>query len=133
MRTVIRATLSLALVVGAFIATAAGPANAATRTQMRPAANQIYHVWATNVNLRANEANQVVCSNFPSTTNCPNIRQRVQPDHVLYVYCQKIGQKININPYWVLVNDFTQPNTGWLASYYIDYPANRLPDVPDCP
>jgi hypothetical protein len=60
------------------------------------------------------------------------VRQLVQPDHELYVYCQKIGQKIGVNPYWVLVNDFTQPNTGWLASYFIDYPTNRLPDVPDC-
>jgi hypothetical protein len=23
--------------------------------------------------------------------------------------------------------------TGWMASYYVAYPDNRLPDVPDCP
>ncbi|MFD7629801.1 hypothetical protein ACFV7Q_27900 [Streptomyces sp. NPDC059851] len=58
--------------------------------------------------------------------------RKIQPHHQLYVYCQKQGQNIGGNPYWLLVNDYTDSNTGWIASYYIAYPDNRLPDVPDC-
>ncbi|MCK8677022.1 hypothetical protein [Streptomyces lichenis] len=105
---------------------------AATTASAAPAADRMYRTWATNVNLRSNEGNPTACSSHPSTTNCPNVRQQVQPSHQLYVYCQKQGQTVGGNPYWVLVNDYTAPNTGWIASYYIDYPANRLPDVPDC-
>ncbi|MFF3849071.1 hypothetical protein [Streptomyces sp. NPDC002328] len=108
------------------------PPQTRTVAQAAPAADRMYHTWATDVNLRANEADQATCSRYPSVSNCPNVRQRVQPHHQLYVYCQKQGQTIGGNPYWLLVNDYTDSNTGWLASYYIDYPHNRLPDVPDC-
>ncbi len=82
--------------------------------------------------LRANESNQTACSTYPSTANRPDVRQQVQPHHQFHVYCQKQGQTIGGNPYWLLVNDYTAPGTGWIASYYIGYRANRLPDVPGC-
>ncbi|MEU5810696.1 hypothetical protein [Streptomyces sp. NPDC047718] len=55
-----------------------------------------------------------------------------QPHHQLYVYCQKQGQNIGGNPCWLLVNDHTDSHTGRIASYYIAYRDNRLPDAPDC-
>ncbi|MER5377087.1 hypothetical protein [Streptomyces sp. NPDC002553] len=109
-----------------------GPPRDRTTAARTAAADRMYHTWATDVNLRANEADQATCSRYPSVSTCPDVRQRVQPHHQLYVYCQQRGQTIGGNPYWVLVNDYTDSNTGWLAGYYIDYPDDRLPDVPDC-
>ncbi|MEU0674707.1 hypothetical protein ABZ330_17775 [Streptomyces sp. NPDC006172] len=134
------AVLTAALLTGSAAGQAAADGSSAPSrertTQARStssiAADRMYHTWATDVNLRANEADQATCSRYPSVRTCPDVRQRVQPHHQLYVYCQKQGQTVGGNPYWLLVNDYTDSNTGWLASYYIDYPDNRLPDVPDC-
>lgn len=126
------AAVTLAVAAALVLPPSASNASAASTAATASLADRMYSTWASNVNLRANESNPTACGISPSTTNCPDIRQQVQPHHQLYVYCQKQGQAVGGNPYWLLVNDYTAPNTGWIASYYIDYPANRLPDVPDC-
>lgn len=136
-RTAAAVLTAAALLTGSAAGQATADTSPASPPQARTAAHataadRMYHTWATDVNLRANEADYATCSRNPSVSNCPNVRQRVQPHHQLYVYCQKQGQNIGGNPYWLLVNDYTMPNTGWIASYYIAYPDNRLPDVPDC-
>jgi hypothetical protein len=86
-----------------------------------------YGVWATNVNVRAEST---ACYNYPSTTNCTPVIQQVSSPQQVWVYCQKAGQTIGINPYWVLVD--TSQNLGWMASYYIDNATNWIDGVPVC-
>ncbi|HZM80336.1 MAG TPA: hypothetical protein VFC19_31760 [Candidatus Limnocylindrales bacterium] len=86
-----------------------------------------YGVWATNVNVRQNNS---ACAYYPSTTNCPVILTTVSAPEQVYVYCQKAGQTIVINPYWVYV--YAHGYIGWMASYYIDNATNWIDGVPYC-
>ncbi|MCH0564834.1 MULTISPECIES: hypothetical protein [unclassified Streptomyces] len=94
-------------------------------------AGRYYHTWATNVNVRVSDADPNTCGRHPSVANCPDVRERLQPGTQFYVYCQGPGQTVGGNPYWLMINSGTA--TGWMASYYVAYPDNRLPGVPDCP
>ncbi|MFI8215859.1 hypothetical protein [Streptomyces sp. NPDC085932] len=90
-----------------------------------------FGTWATNVNVRHNDASLTTCGMSPSTTNCPNIRGQVNRGDSFEVWCQKIGsQTVGGNPYWVYI--ITPNFDGWMASYYIDYPDNVLPDTRFC-
>ncbi|MEU9055569.1 hypothetical protein AB0D37_35070 [Streptomyces sp. NPDC048384] len=90
-----------------------------------------FSTWATNVNVRHNNASLTTCGMSPSTANCPNIRGQVNPGASFEVWCQKIGsQTVGGNPYWVYI--ITPNFDGWMASYYIDYPDNVLPDTRSC-
>jgi hypothetical protein len=105
------------------IATTATPAHASGYGQ------GWYGVWATNVNVR--EGGDPTCDNYPSTTNCPNIRTTVSAPEQVWVYCQKAGQTIGGNPYWlIVVNANGVP--GWMASYYTDNATNWIDGVPGC-
>ncbi|MEU5161904.1 hypothetical protein AB0G74_20195 [Streptomyces sp. NPDC020875] len=90
-----------------------------------------FTTWATNVNVRHNNADYARCNNSPSVANCPNVRGRVSPGQPFEAYCQKRGsQTVGGNPYWVYV---IRPSfSGWMASYYVDYPDHVLPDTPWC-
>ena len=123
------ALLALPVVVGT-LATVAATAEPASAT-VRPF-DATYRVWATNVNIRENTFDPTSCSGSPSVGNCPNIQGTAQPADTIDVLCQRTGQTIGGNPYWLNVTDLSNGATGWMASYYIDYPANRLPNVGDC-
>jgi hypothetical protein len=127
----------------AMVGGVAGPASAATVRSapvqlhaVQPHAVQPhdahYRVWATNVNIRENTGDPATCALSPSVADCPDIQGRAQPSDDVDVLCQRIGQTVGGNPYWVNVEDISNGATGWMASYYIDYPDNRLPNVPDC-
>ncbi|MFG2463285.1 hypothetical protein ACGFWE_40400 [Streptomyces sp. NPDC048523] len=90
-----------------------------------------FTTWATNVNVRHNNSNFAACNNSPSVANCPNVRGQVNPGDSFEAWCQKVGsQTVGGNPYWVYV---IRPTfEGWMASYYVDYPDNVLPDTPFC-
>ncbi|TXS35535.1 hypothetical protein EAO75_44085 [Streptomyces sp. uw30] len=90
-----------------------------------------FSTWATNVNVRHNNSNLTTCGMSPSTANCPNIRGQVNPGVSFEVWCQKIGsQTVGGNPYWVYI---ILPNfEGWMASYYVDYPDDVLPETRSC-
>ena len=117
----------------AVVGAVAGPASAAT---VRPETVQPhtghFRVWATNVSIRESTWNPTTCALSPSVANCPDVQGQAQPGDDLLVACQRIGQTVGGNPYWVNVEDLSNGATGWMASYYIDYPDNRLPNVPDC-
>ncbi|WP_190038235.1 hypothetical protein [Streptomyces fructofermentans] len=90
-----------------------------------------FTTWATNVNVRHNNASVTTCGMSPSTANCPNIRGQVNPGTSFEVWCQRTGsQTVGGNPYWVYI--ITPNFDGWMASYYIDYPDNVLPDTRFC-
>ncbi|HZP55141.1 hypothetical protein [Actinocrinis sp.] len=129
---VVAATAALGGAVAA-VGGVAGPASAATvrPATVRPHAAD-YRVWATNVNIRESTWDPATCALSPSVANCPDIQGQAQPGHDIYVLCQRAGQTVGGNPYWVNVQDNTNGAIGWMASYYIDYPDNRLPNVPDC-
>ncbi|MFJ2610499.1 hypothetical protein ACIO13_36940 [Streptomyces sp. NPDC087425] len=124
-RAVTALSATLLATAGTLVATAQ-PAGAA------PASDRYYQTWATDVNVRVSNADPEGCGRRPSVANCPDVRGRVQPGTQFYVYCQGPGgQTVGGNPYWLMIG--TDRLTGWMASYYVDYPNNRLPDVPDCP
>lgn len=90
-----------------------------------------FTTWATNVNVRHNNGNFATCNNSPSVANCPNVRGQVNPGDSFEAWCQKLGsQTVGGNPYWVYV--IRPAFEGWMASYYVDYRDNVLPDTPFC-
>jgi hypothetical protein len=83
------------------------------------------------VNVRTNTTDPLHCSDYPSVKACPDIVTQVNKGQTVYVICQKRGETVEgRNPYWLLVE--ANRTVGWMASYFIDYPLNRVPDVPDC-
>ncbi|MGN9821413.1 hypothetical protein ACTMUQ_39575 [Streptomyces sp. SD11] len=136
------ALAAAALTIGLSVA-ATIPAGAAETTAPSPrptvagkgegdvSIKRAFTTWATNVNVRHNNSNFAACNNSPSAANCPNVRGQVNPGVSFEAWCQKIGsQTVGGNPYWVYV---ILPNfEGWMASYYVDYADNVLPDTPFC-
>lgn len=84
----------------------------------------------TEVNVRNDTTNPLFCADYPSTQTCPDVVNQVNAGQTVYVICQKRGEVVNENPYWLLVE--ANRSVGWMASSFIDYPLDRLPDVPDC-
>ncbi|GHA09052.1 hypothetical protein GCM10010372_05610 [Streptomyces tauricus] len=126
--------LSLATTIpaGAAETTAPGPRpTVAGKGEGDVSIKRAFTTWATNVNVRHNNSNFAACNNSPSVANCPNVEGQVNPGVSFEAWCQKIGsQTVGGNPYWVYV---ILPNfDGWMASYYVDYPDNVLPDTPFC-
>ncbi|MFC7484702.1 hypothetical protein ACFQX7_38290 [Luedemannella flava] len=89
-----------------------------------------YYTWTNGVNVRYNGGNPPACFAYPGPYNCPSIVGQVHSWEPITVHCQKIGEVIGGNPYWLWV--MTPKHWGFMSSYYINYPYNRLPDVPDC-
>ncbi|MFC4465558.1 hypothetical protein ACFPH6_13630 [Streptomyces xiangluensis] len=145
LRRLATATLATAALTAGLTATAAGPASAdrdlrkaesgssaAARTAGQEGEQKIqarYTVWATNVNVRWNYPN-LACNDYPSTTNCQLIVGKVSAGQYFNVGCQKPGQPVGGNPNWVFIT--TSSFSGFMASYYIEYPDNVLPDVRWC-
>ncbi|MET9147748.1 SH3 domain-containing protein [Streptomyces sp. NPDC058319] len=129
-RRALAAPAALAVTTAAVLLSTAPTAGARTAAPTVQA-GRYYHTWATDVNVRVSESDPNTCGRHPSVANCPDVRERLQPGKQFYVYCQGPGQTVGGNPYWLMINSDT--TTGWMASYYVAYPDNRLPDVPDCP
>jgi len=113
-----------------------GPRPAPAGASVRDAsALRTFTTWATNVNVRNNNANPTVCTDAPSVTNCPHVAGQMNPGVWFSAWCQTTGQTVGGNPYWVYISA-PMPNSpnfsGWIASYYIDYPDNVLPDTQFC-
>lgn len=125
----VAAPAAIAVAAAAVLLTTAPTAGAGSASAAQ--ADRYYRTWATDVNVRVSEAAPSTCGRHPSVANCPDVRERLQPSKQFYVYCQGPGQTVGGNPYWLMIN--TDTTTGWIASYFVDYPDNRLPDVPDCP
>lgn len=87
-----------------------------------------YGVWGTGVNVRKDSSEQ--CNSFPGPGNCPTILTTVSAPEAVYVRCQKLGEWVAINPYWVFIS--VRGHRGWMASYYIDNDTNWIDGVPAC-
>jgi len=71
------------------------------------------------------------CAAQPGTGTCNQILLRLREGQRVFPICQRRGQLVGRNSYW-LYADGPRGNRGWVASWYLDYPSNRLPGVPDC-
>ncbi|TLS46223.1 SH3 domain-containing protein [Streptomyces montanus] len=123
-RTALAGAAAAAAVVAAGVVTA-GPAAAADT-----GAQATYTVWATDVNVRENPNDRATCDNNPSPANCPVIAGKLQPNEPFEAVCQNQGQVVGGNEWWVLAE--RGGLLGWIAGHYVDHPADKLPDVPEC-
>jgi hypothetical protein len=87
-----------------------------------------YTVRESGVRLRAGAT---ACNTTPGTGNCANVLTGLEPGDHLYPVCQSRGQLVGRNSWWVYV-DAPSGNRGWVASWYLTCPTNRLPEVDDC-
>lgn len=87
-----------------------------------------YSVREPGVSLRVGGA---ACGAQPGTGNCPNVLVGLRPGNKLYPLCQRRGQLVGHNSWWVYA-DAPGGNRGWVASWYLTCPTNRLPGIADC-
>lgn len=71
------------------------------------------------------------CAASPGTGNCPDVLLGLKESQRVYPICQRQGQLVGSNPWW-LYADGPRGRRGWVSSWYLDHPSNRLPGVPDC-
>lgn len=87
-----------------------------------------YTVREAGVNFRAGGQ---ACANHPGPASCPAVLAGLRPGQRLYPICQQHGQLVGRNDYWVHAWG-PRGRVGWVSSWYLSYPANRLPELPDC-
>jgi hypothetical protein len=87
-----------------------------------------YSVRESGVALRDGGA---ACGGYPGTGNCPSVLSGLRPGNKLYPLCQRRGQLVGENSWWVYV-DAPSGNRGWVASWFLTCPTNRLPGIDDC-
>jgi hypothetical protein len=87
-----------------------------------------YNVRESGVRLRGGGE---ACQNEPGTGNCPDVLAGLEVGDHLYPVCQSRGQLVGENRWWVYV-DAPGGNRGWVASWFLTCPTNRLPEVDDC-
>lgn len=87
-----------------------------------------YSVREAGVSLRGGGQ---ACGTTPGTGNCPNVLLGLRPGNKLYPLCQRRGQLVGRNSWWVYA-DAPGGNRGWVASWYLTCPTNRLPGIDDC-
>lgn len=87
-----------------------------------------YSVRESGVSLRTGGT---ACGTEPGTGNCPNVLMGLQPGNKLYPLCQRRGQLVGSNSWWVYVAA-PRGNRGWVASWFLTCPTNRLPGIDDC-
>jgi hypothetical protein len=86
-----------------------------------------YTVRESGVRLRTGSS---ACHEAPGSGNC-GVLAGLEPGDHLYPICQRKGQLVGRNSWWVYV-DAPSGDTGWVASWYLTCPTNRLPEVDDC-
>lgn len=87
-----------------------------------------YSVRESGVALRGGSA---ACAENPGTGNCSNVLLGLEVGDWVYPLCQRRGQLVGRNDWWVYV-DGPGGNTGWVASWYLDCPTNLLPGIDEC-
>jgi hypothetical protein len=87
-----------------------------------------YTVRESGVRLRAGPG---ACQDTPGTGNCPDVLAGLSPGDHLYPVCQRKGQAIGQNPWWVYV-DAPRGRRGWVASWFLTCPTDILPEVDEC-
>ncbi|MET7708356.1 hypothetical protein [Micromonospora sp. NPDC005413] len=109
-------------------ATLAATALVATPAQAAGHGEGWYGVWASNVNVRQDSSEQ--CYDAPAPWACPNILTKVSAPQQVYIVCQKAGETVGGNPYWVMVR--ANGVQGWMASYYTNNATNWIDGLDIC-
>jgi len=71
------------------------------------------------------------CAASPGPTTCPEVLLSLREGQRVYPICQRRGQPVESNAWW-LYADGPRGKRGWVSSWYLDHPTNRLPGVPTC-
>jgi len=71
------------------------------------------------------------CMAAPGPGTCPQVLLGLDPGQRLEPICQRHGQTMGRNPYWVFASG-PRGNRGWVPSWFVDYPTNHLPGVVEC-
>ncbi|MPZ79906.1 MAG: hypothetical protein GEV28_05700 [Actinophytocola sp.] len=87
-----------------------------------------YSVRESGVSLRDGGS---ACGDEPGTGNCPDVLLGLEPGNKVYPLCQRRGQQVGENSWWVYV-DAPGGSRGWVASWFLTCPTNRLPGIDDC-
>jgi hypothetical protein len=87
-----------------------------------------YSVRESGVALRDGTA---ACATNPGTGNCGNVLTGLEPGDWVYPLCQREGQLVGQNSWWVYAEG-PGGNVGWVASWYLDCPSNILPGIDEC-
>ncbi|MEK8106400.1 hypothetical protein NKG94_16475 [Micromonospora sp. M12] len=66
----------------------------------------------------------------PAPWACPNILTKVSAPQHVYILCQKAGETVGGNPYWVYVR--VNGVQGWMASYYTNNATNWIDGLGIC-
>ncbi|KAF4405121.1 MULTISPECIES: hypothetical protein [Streptomyces] len=109
-------------------APATASAKAVTSGPVKAAAS--FTVWATDVNMRDNPGDPARCDSHPSVANCPVVAGQLQPGDRFEAACQKQGEPVGGNPWWVYAS--IGDSRGFVASHYVDVAEDQLPGVPVC-
>ncbi|MPY62239.1 hypothetical protein [Streptomyces spongiae] len=127
----LRTVLGAVVAVTALTAAPASAAGEATGEASGGAsARASFTVWATDVNVRDNPSDPATCDGFPSPANCPAVAGNLQPNQPFEAVCQKQGEPVGGNPWWVYIT--RGDSRGYIASHYVDTPDDQLPGVPVC-
>ncbi|WP_151485036.1 hypothetical protein [Streptomyces albicerus] len=127
----LRTVLGAAVAVTALTAAPASAVGEATGgASDGTSARASFTVWATDVNVRDNPADPATCDGFPSPANCPAVAGQLQPNQPFEAVCQKQGETVGGNPWWVYIS--RGDSRGYIASHYVDHPDDQLPGVPVC-
>ena len=114
------------VLVGVVLAVAM--AGGCDRTDASAHARGAYKVREAGVALRSGGPE---CAAHPGPATCPTELTRLRDGQRLFPVCQQGGQTVGHNPFWLYAIG-PRGNRGWVPSWYLDYPANRLPGVPEC-
>jgi hypothetical protein len=115
-------------VIGAVVCLTMLAASGCERADGSTTAPGSYTVRDTGVAMRTGGPS---CMAHPGTGNCPDVLLNLRPGQRLYPVCQRRGQLVGRNHYWLFASG-PRGKRGWVSGWYIDHPANRLPGVDDC-
>lgn len=121
---------ALTAVAGALLGVAAPLVSGASAAHATGHGVGWYGIWGNNVTVRDGG---YACHTYPAVGTCTSIKGYVNSWHNAFVWCQKAGQTVGGNPYWVYVTTDTNPQFGgFMASYYIENSSNWIDGVPPC-
>ncbi|HEY0641314.1 MAG TPA: hypothetical protein VGD67_27105 [Pseudonocardiaceae bacterium] len=71
------------------------------------------------------------CAANPGPAACSTVLYSLREGQRIYPICQRRGEAVATNSWWIYA-DAPRGHRGWVASWYLDHPTNRLPGLPTC-
>jgi hypothetical protein len=116
------ATTVVGLAVTAVLTSGCEPGDGADRT---PGS---YRPREDGIALRTGGAS---CAASPGRRTCPEVLLGLTTRQRVFPLCQRRGELVGSNSWW-LYADGPRGTRGWVSSWFLDHPTNKLPGVPDC-